>query len=109
MRIFLNTSTELGYCHLLYCIFYVLCTYFFYSPISPQHCDWSELYPKFCKPLIPGDVHDDSREEDCSPQVEFADIGCGYGGLLGKYVYHIPVLCLSHQYSSYSTGSSVGV
>ena len=24
-------------------------------------------------------------------------------------VYHIPVLCLSHQYSSYSTGSSVGV
>ena len=23
--------------------------------------------------------------------------------------YHIPVLCLSHQYSSYSTGSSVGV
>ena len=31
-----------------------------------------------------------------------------------KYVmfikhYHIPVLCLSHQYSSYSTGSSVGV
>ena len=26
-----------------------------------------------------------------------------------NYDYHIPVLCLSHQYSSYSTGSSVGV
>ena len=28
---------------------------------------------------------------------------------LCKTFYHIPVLCLSHQYSSYSTGSSVGV
>jgi len=35
-------------------------------PVSPQHMDWSALYP-----------HNPSH----SP-VEFADIGCGYGGLL---------------------------
>ena len=29
--------------------------------------------------------------------------------LANNLPYHIPVLCLSHQYSSYSTGSSVGV
>ena len=34
-------------------------------PVSPEKCDWSELYPSH-----PNGV------------VEFADIGCGYGGLL---------------------------
>ena len=32
-----------------------------------------------------------------------------HGPLRNMHYYHIPVLCLSHQYSSYSTGSSVGV
>ncbi|GAU88615.1 hypothetical protein RvY_01284-1 [Ramazzottius varieornatus] len=36
-------------------------------PISPKHVDWKSLYPAF--PATPG-------------QVEFADVGCGYGGLL---------------------------
>lgn len=38
--------------------------------------DWSELYPD----LFPGDP----SEKD-APRVEFADIGCGYGGLLGAF------------------------
>lgn len=33
--------------------------------------DWSKLYPQ--KPDI--------------SKVEFADIGCGYGGLLGKIIF----------------------
>lgn len=41
----------------------------FCSPISPENMDWSKLYPI----------------ENCgSNDVRFADIGCGYGGLLSK-------------------------
>ncbi|VEN53817.1 unnamed protein product [Callosobruchus maculatus] len=41
-------------------------------PSSPDKMDWSKLYPeKFA---------DTSKE--CLPEVEFVDIGCGYGGLL---------------------------
>lgn len=51
--------------------------------------DWSELYPEFFTPLPKDDHHDDPKdmEERTKPssQVEFADIGCGYGGLLGNF------------------------
>ena len=36
-------------------------------PISPQEADWSVLYPSASPDQVP----------------EVADIGCGYGGLLG--------------------------
>lgn len=39
--------------------------------------DWTELYPDFF-------TGNPSEKE--APRVEFADIGCGYGGLLGSYV-----------------------
>lgn len=39
--------------------------------------DWSELYPHF----FPG-----TPSEKETPQIEFADIGCGYGGLLGDLI-----------------------
>lgn len=39
--------------------------FYFYSPTHPDEFDWSKLYPNI------GDN-----------QVEFADIGCGYGGFL---------------------------
>lgn len=42
------------------------------SPECPQQMDWSQLYPE-----------DDSA---ANSQVQFADIGCGYGGLLSKYL-----------------------
>lgn len=49
--------------------------------------DWSELYPEFFAPLTQNQSHDDpkdKKEERAQAQVEFADIGCGYGGLLGN-------------------------
>lgn len=42
----------------------------FYSPTKPDLMDWKSLFPDF----------------DCDKhQVEFLDIGCGYGGLLGLF------------------------
>lgn len=49
--------------------------------------DWSELYPEFFVPLTQNQSHDDpkdKKEKRAQAQVEFADIGCGYGGLLGN-------------------------
>uniref|UniRef100_G3N624 tRNA (guanine-N(7)-)-methyltransferase n=1 Tax=Gasterosteus aculeatus aculeatus TaxID=481459 RepID=G3N624_GASAC len=42
-------------------------------PVCPEEMDWSELYADF----ITGNPSDKD-----TPRVEFADIGCGYGGLL---------------------------
>ncbi|KAF7659776.1 hypothetical protein LDENG_00293320 [Lucifuga dentata] len=42
-------------------------------PVSPEEMDWSQLYPDFFT---------GNSSEKVKPQVEFADIGCGYGGLL---------------------------
>ncbi|XP_022601004.1 tRNA (guanine-N(7)-)-methyltransferase isoform X2 [Seriola dumerili] len=44
-------------------------------PLCPEEMDWSKLYPDF----FTGDLC-----EKETPRVEFADIGCGYGGLLDK-------------------------
>ncbi|XP_061731439.1 tRNA (guanine-N(7)-)-methyltransferase isoform X2 [Nerophis ophidion] len=47
----------------------------FQYPVSPEEMDWATLYPHFFpRPAGPA-------EDKCS-HVEFADIGCGYGGLL---------------------------
>ncbi|XP_077185069.1 tRNA (guanine-N(7)-)-methyltransferase isoform X1 [Paroedura picta] len=55
-------------------------------PAKPEEMDWSELYPEFFTPTTKDDQHDDPKEveerTEPSSQVEFADIGCGYGGLL---------------------------
>ncbi|XP_073682364.1 tRNA (guanine-N(7)-)-methyltransferase [Garra rufa] len=49
----------------------------FQYPVCPDEMDWSELYPEYFRPL------DGSESpEKQKAQVEFADIGCGYGGLL---------------------------
>ncbi|KAM6927548.1 tRNA (guanine-N(7)-)-methyltransferase [Xenentodon cancila] len=42
-------------------------------PVHPKEMDWSHLYPD----VLTGNLSDKE-----TPQVEFADIGCGYGGLL---------------------------
>ncbi|KAF4518025.1 hypothetical protein B566_EDAN009258 [Ephemera danica] len=42
-------------------------------PVSPDQMDWSKLYPQHFP-----------KEQMSGKQVEFADIGCGYGGLLVK-------------------------
>lgn len=50
----------------------------FYRPLKPEEMDWSEHYPDFYQSgqTISSNCH----------KVEFADIGCGYGGLLGKAI-----------------------
>ncbi|KAG8585531.1 hypothetical protein GDO81_005062 [Engystomops pustulosus] len=48
--------------------------------------DWSQYYPEYFKPLSLDGSHDDIKDmtevKKQEYQVEFADIGCGYGGLL---------------------------
>lgn len=39
-------------------------------PVSPAHMDWSQHYQEFFLNC------------ECAQQVEFVDVGCGYGGLL---------------------------
>lgn len=42
----------------------------FFSPAHPDDYDWSTLYP----------IIKNTESEG----IEFLDVGCGYGGLLGK-------------------------
>lgn len=62
--------------------------FFPFSPAKPEGMDWSELYPGFFAPIAKGNQHDDPKDvgerSKSASQVEFADIGCGYGGLLGN-------------------------
>ncbi|XP_063071961.1 tRNA (guanine-N(7)-)-methyltransferase isoform X2 [Engraulis encrasicolus] len=51
----------------------------FQYPVCPEEMDWSKLYPEFCRP--PDERHEDEPDRR-KGKVEFADIGCGYGGLL---------------------------
>ncbi|KAL5007892.1 hypothetical protein ScPMuIL_016698 [Solemya velum] len=53
-------------------------------PVSPDHVNWSEHYPEKgrdgdCSGVQPKGGKDNGDGKLC---VEFADIGCGYGGLL---------------------------
>lgn len=53
-----------------------LCNYYLaFSPVSPDRMKWKDLYPAF---------FDESNKCSNGRGVEFADVGCGYGGLLGK-------------------------
>lgn len=70
-------------CPTVSCVSYFL----FNSPVKPEEMDWSELYPEFFAPPNQNKSHDDPKDEKekhSGAQVEFADIGCGYGGLLGN-------------------------
>ncbi|KAK9966095.1 hypothetical protein ABG768_003224 [Culter alburnus] len=49
----------------------------FQYPVCPEEMDWSPLYPQYFTHL---DENGSPKKRDA--QVEFADIGCGYGGLL---------------------------
>lgn len=46
-----------------------------YSPSSPQQMDWHFHFPNRIPPGRAG-------KQPGVPQVEFADVGCGFGGLL---------------------------
>uniref|UniRef100_A0A1B6C0T8 tRNA (guanine-N(7)-)-methyltransferase n=2 Tax=Clastoptera arizonana TaxID=38151 RepID=A0A1B6C0T8_9HEMI len=47
-------------------------------PRSPDVMNWSLLYPHYIK----GTTHNSQSDQDSTTKVHFADIGCGYGGLL---------------------------
>uniref|UniRef100_A0A8C4R3D7 tRNA (guanine-N(7)-)-methyltransferase n=1 Tax=Eptatretus burgeri TaxID=7764 RepID=A0A8C4R3D7_EPTBU len=58
-------------------------------PVRPEDMDWAKLYPDFFPPrdkFSQGNgtaaSSDSTTNEQGQAQVEFADIGCGYGGLL---------------------------
>ncbi|XP_004861222.1 tRNA (guanine-N(7)-)-methyltransferase isoform X2 [Heterocephalus glaber] len=63
-------------------------------PVKPEEMDWSELYPEFFAPLTQSQSHDDlkdTEEKQVQAQVEFADIGCGYGGLLDTLILGLEI------------------
>ncbi|XP_053410666.1 tRNA (guanine-N(7)-)-methyltransferase isoform X2 [Nycticebus coucang] len=63
-------------------------------PVKPEEMDWSELYPEFFAPFTQNQSHDDSKdrkEKRVQAQVEFADIGCGYGGLLDTLILGLEI------------------
>ncbi|EFJ24170.1 hypothetical protein SELMODRAFT_101998 [Selaginella moellendorffii] len=48
-------------------------------PVSPAHCDWSEHFPVLA---AAGDGSASGQQQQQAPKVRFADVGCGFGGLL---------------------------
>ncbi|XP_051528341.1 tRNA (guanine-N(7)-)-methyltransferase isoform X1 [Myxocyprinus asiaticus] len=48
----------------------------FEYPVGPEEMDWSHLYPEYFNP------NGNESSDKMKAQVELADIGCGYGGLL---------------------------
>lgn len=59
----------------------VLTAFFFYSsPLSPAHMDWSSHYPAFLDPDSSTTTLSGGRK--LLKDVEVVDIGCGFGGLL---------------------------
>ncbi|CAI2165623.1 16784_t:CDS:2 [Funneliformis geosporum] len=53
-------------------------------PVSPAHMDWSRHFPEFF--TLKNENNDQGTSTQHNPssiqKVEFADLGCGYGGLL---------------------------
>ena len=45
--------------------------------------DWSEFFPDHFAPVTQDVCREREDHKPCK-RVEFADIGCGYGGLLGQ-------------------------
>ena len=66
--------------------------------MSPDEKDWSSLYPDFF--LQKNGTGVTTGQQAAAPAVEFADIGCGYGGLLGEccvmQCYAWRVLCYAN-------------
>uniref|UniRef100_A0A3B1IC77 tRNA (guanine-N(7)-)-methyltransferase n=1 Tax=Astyanax mexicanus TaxID=7994 RepID=A0A3B1IC77_ASTMX len=52
----------------------------FEYPVCPEEMDWSQLYPEYFTPLQ--EEEQGKQLDNRKARVEFADIGCGYGGLL---------------------------
>ena len=62
---------------------------FLYSPVSPDAMDWRTLFPAFYSEKA---ETNGSSSDNTISKVEFADIGCGYGGLLGMMMMMIAII-----------------
>lgn len=64
----------------------------FPSPVCPDSMDWSSFYPHHFPPAAATDRDREPIEGQHAvtkkAKVEFADVGCGYGGLLGENMQH---------------------
>lgn len=49
------------------------------SPLTPSSMNWSEYYPAY---VVPQESPSEDIPKKISQDVEVADIGCGFGGLL---------------------------
>lgn len=69
-----------------------------YSPVSPAHMDWTSHFPEYIDP--------DSSKVNLSgarrllKDVEVADIGCGFGGLLVGIAPLMPDTLMVGKYGS---------
>ena len=70
--------------------------FFYFSPKCPDEMDWSKFYPThFQAKTSQIDEPASKKLKAAENRVEFADIGCGYGGLLGKFlqIFSFALLC----------------
>ena len=79
----LVNQTNLFFSFALHAFFQLIITFVILlldSPVSPDVMDWRTVFPAF----YPEKIEANGNLDRTVPKVEFADIGCGYGGLLGR-------------------------
>ncbi len=62
----------------------------FNSPISPAHMNWGEYYPSYVARGDDKALGDSETVGTLTQDVEVADIGCGFGGLLVALAPKLP-------------------
>jgi hypothetical protein len=60
------------------------------SPISPAHMDWTIYYPAYAAAEPETSSGDKDEVKSITKDVEVADIGCGFGGLLVALAPKLP-------------------
>lgn len=78
--------------------------YISHSPISPEHMDWSTHFPTFVDPDPTKLSLTGSRK--LTRDVEIADIGCGFGGLLIALSPLLPETLMVGEFFTKSAGDA---
>lgn len=79
-----------------------------FSPASPDDMDWSSRYPQFVRgsdedTKVLNDIQKSQTIKQLKKDVEVADVGCGFGGLLFALAPIMPetlILGMSAYFSS---------
>lgn len=74
-----------------------------YSPPSPAQMDWSTHFPAFFEPPT---AEGQGSKNLKGKKVEFADVGCGFGGLSISLAPLFPETLMLGASSSYMTSAS---